>query len=82
LSFETHLEVFGDLMQITLELIRAWRSVEGRFITHGSEQRLVIVLVLAVLVDTLLSKFGLGLLPLVNLTLPDFVVPGGSAESD
>ena len=69
-------------MQIALELIRAWRSVEGRVITHGSEHRLVIVLVLAVLAETLLSKLGLGVRPFVDLALPAFVGPGGSAESD
>ena len=78
----THLEVFGNLIQIPQELVCHWRSVECRIIAHGSEQRLVVVLVLAILAEALPGKRALGVLLLIDLALPAFVGPGRGAEAD
>jgi hypothetical protein len=73
---EAHLKVFGDLAEIALELVCGRRSVERRVVTHGPEQWLVVVLVLAILAQTFLSKLALGIFPFVDLALPAFVGPG------
>ena len=78
----THLEVFGNLIEVPQELVRHWRSVECRIIAHGSEQRLVVVLILAILAEAFPGKYTLGVFLLVNLTLPAFVGPGGGPEAN
>ena len=73
---EAHLEVFGNLVQITPELVGCWRSVEGRVITDGPKQRLPLVLILTIFSQTLSGKRALGVLPRIDLALPAFIRPG------
>ena len=47
--FATHLEVFGNLVEVTQKLISRGRSVERRVVSYRSEQWLVVVLILAIL---------------------------------
>jgi hypothetical protein len=79
---ETDLEVFGDLRQVMPELGGGGRSVERRVVPHGPEQRLALVLILAILLQTFMGKRALGILPFVDLTLPAFVGPGGGTEAN
>ena len=79
---EAHLNVFEDLSQIVPELVCGGRSVERRIIADGSKQGLPLVLILAVLSQTLTGKCALGLLLLVDLSLPTFISPGGDTEPD
>lgn len=73
---EAHLNVFGDLSQIVPELVCGGRSVERRIIADGSKQGLPLVLILAVLSQTLTGKCALGLLLLADLSLPAFISAG------
>ncbi len=71
-----HLKVFGHLIQIPAELVCGWWSMERRVIPHGSEQRLVIVLILAVFVQALLIKLALGIFPCgASHTSPSYNTP-------
>ena len=79
---ETHLKVFGNLVQIAPELIRGRRSVERRVVPHGPEERLALVLILAILPQALPGKRALGILPCVDLALPAFVGPSRGAEAN
>ncbi|MDH4084182.1 MAG: hypothetical protein OEV99_11160 [Nitrospira sp.] len=51
--FKTHLEVFGDLIQVVSKLIRGWRAVKRGVIADRAKARLTVVKVLAVLAQTL-----------------------------
>ena len=68
-----------------LLFVRSWfrggRSVECRVVADGPEQGLPFVLVLAVLSQTFTGKRALAVLPLVDLALPAFIVPGGGAKT-
>ena len=44
-----HLEVFGDLRQIPLELVRGRRSVKGGIVAYRAKERLAVIEILAVL---------------------------------
>ena len=79
---ETHLEIFGNLVQVAPELIGRGRAVERRIVPHGPEQRFALVLILAILSQALPRKRALGVLPLIDLALPAFVGPGGGTEAD
>jgi hypothetical protein len=79
---KTYLKVFGDLAQITPELIRGRWAVERRIVPHGSEQWFPLVLILAILPEAFPSKRALGVPQLIDLALPAFVGPGGGAEPD
>src|SRR6478736_6062696 len=79
---ETHLKVFGDLRQIVSKLVCGGRSVEGRVIAHRSEERLALVLILAVLAQAFTGERALGVLLLVDLALPAFIGPSGGTEPD
>ncbi|HEV8327270.1 MAG TPA: hypothetical protein VGQ08_07275 [Nitrospiraceae bacterium] len=79
---EAHLKVFGDLAEIVPELVCGGRSVERRVVPHRPEQRLALVLILAILPQALMSKRLLGILAIVDLALPAFIRPCGSAEPD
>ena len=46
---ETHLEPFGNLMEIPLKLIGIWRTVERRGIAHSPEQWFSLILILVIL---------------------------------
>src|SRR5437773_2125305 len=50
---ETHLKVFGNLVQVPSELIGGRRLVEGRIVPHGPEQWFPLVLILAILSQAL-----------------------------
>ena len=78
----THLEVFGNLIQIPQELVGRGRSVERRIVAHRSEQWLVAVLVLAILTEAFPGKYALGVLLQIDLAFPAFIGPGGSAEAN
>ena len=69
-DFATHLEVFGNLIQIPLELVCRGRAVEGRIVAHRFEQWRVVVLILAILAEGLPGKYALGVRLLVDLTWP------------
>ena len=79
---EAHLKVFGDLIQVSPELIRRGGTVEGRVIAYGLEERLALVLILAVLAETFPRKRALRVLACVDLALPAFVGLGGNTELD
>ena len=79
---ETHFKVFGNLVQVTPELIRGRRAVKRRIIPSGPEEWLIVVLILAVLAEAFLRKFALRVLALIHVALPPFVGPGGSAKSN
>ena len=81
-DFETHLKVFGDLIQITPQLIRRRWPVERRVVAHRSEQGLILVLILAILAETFSGKRALRVLSLIDLALPAFVGPGGGPKAN
>lgn len=79
---ETHFKVFGDLRQVASELVCGWWPVEGRIIAHRAEERLAVVVILTELPKAYAGKARLGVLPLIDLSLPTFVSPRGRAETD
>ena len=64
------------------ELVGCWWTVERRIVPYGPEEWLIVVLILAILAQALAGKCALGVLFLVDLTLPAFVGPGGGTEAD
>ena len=78
----THLEVFGNLIQIPQELVGRGGSVECRIVSPSPKQGLVVILVLAILAEALPGKYTLGVLLLVDLPLPALVGPGGRAKAN
>ncbi len=79
---EAHLKVFEDLSQVVAELVGGRGSVERRVVAHGPEEWLALILILAILPQTLAGECALGVLPLVDLAVPAFVGPGGGTEAD
>ena len=57
---ETNLEVFGNLVQVAPELFCGGRSLGRRIVSHGPKQRLPLILILAILPQTLHRKRVLG----------------------
>ena len=64
---EAHLKVFGDLSLIVLKLVGDGRSVECRIVAYGPKQWLALILILAILAQTLAGKRALGILPMIDL---------------
>lgn len=61
---KAHLKSFGDLVEIVPELVSGRRTVKSRIIAHRPEERLALVLILAILPEALSLKAALGVLPL------------------
>lgn len=58
------------------------RALEGRIIAHSAKERFTRVLVLAVFAETFAGECALGVLQLIDLSLPALVGPGGGTEAD
>jgi hypothetical protein len=81
-DLKAHLKVFGDLVEVVAELGCGRWTVKRRIVSHCPEQRLSLILVLAIFPEAFPRKGALGILPLVDLALPAFIGPGGSAKAD
>ncbi len=81
-DLEAYLKVFGDLIEIVTQLVGRRRSLEGGVVADGPKEWFAIEEILAVLAKAFPCKGGLGVLPLINLALPAFVGPGGSAKAN
>ena len=81
-DLETHLEIFRDLVEIVLELVRGRRPVEGGIVTDGPEQGLAFIQVLAIFSETFSGEGGLVVFLLVDLSLPPLISPCRSAEAN
>ena len=81
-DLDTHFEAFGDLVQIIFELVGGRGPVESGIVADGAKERLAVIEILAVLAQALARKCRLFVFALVDLSLPAFVGPGGSAETN
>jgi len=72
-DLETHLKLFGKLLQIMAELIGDDWPLENRIIAHGYKQWLAVVEILAVLSQAFPGRCGLGVRLVLDLSVAAFV---------
>ena len=77
-----HLEVFGNLIQIPLELIDGGRPIERGVIADGAKERFALIEILAVFAKTVSCKGGLPIVAFVDLALPALIGPRRSPKPD
>jgi hypothetical protein len=79
---EAHLKVYWYLSAVVSKTVDGLRSGEGGIVAHGSKESFALIVVLAILGQTLPGERAFGVPPLVDLALPAFIGPTGSAEAD
>ena len=70
-----HVKVFGNLSQVTPELIRGRWATERRIISYCPEKQLTLMLILAVFAEAFSRKAALGIESCVDLSSPAFIGP-------
>ena len=79
-DLETHLKVFGNLMEILSKLASGGGAVERGVVPDRAKERFAVVEVLAVFAQTFPRKSAFCVRVFVDLALPAFVGPGGGAK--